>query len=61
MAKDITEVKLQEDDTHSNADSISDLEWKFGKPDPVDQETTPTPDKEEHNTQNEENPKPDPT
>ena len=59
MARDPTEVKLQEDNTYSNADSASGLDWEFGKPDPADPEPTPASDNEEHNTQNDESPDPD--
>ena len=52
MAKDLTEVELQEDDTHSNTDSVSNLDWEFEtKSDPTDPEPTPISDNKEHITQ----------
>ena len=61
MAKDLTETKLDNDDTHSNADSISNLQWEFGKPEPAETETTMATDIEEDTAQNEKKPDTEPT
>ena len=60
MAEDLTETKIDDNDTHSNADSISDLPWEFGKPEPAEIETTIVVDIEGDTTQNEENPDTEP-
>ena len=61
MAKDLTETELDDDDMHSNADSISDVQWEFGKPEPAETEATMAADIEGDTTQNEENPGTEPT
>ena len=61
MAKDLTETELDDDDMHSNADSISDVQWEFGKPEPAETEATMATDIEGDTTQNEENPGTEPT